>query len=82
MGDTRRVDLRISKMIPIFNVTKLTVFLSILNLFDSLNPVNVWSVTGDPWDAGPASSRTLDRQRNPDNVSLRRSFQLGVRLDF
>ncbi|MGD8780295.1 MAG: TonB-dependent receptor [Ignavibacteria bacterium] len=81
MPSVQQVDLRISKG---FNLgfTKLYVFTIIDNLFDEINAVDVWSATGDAWDAGPTSSRTLDRQRNPANTDQRRSVKLGVRFDF
>ncbi len=82
MAATQQVDLRFLKMFPLLGATKLSLFLSVLNVFDSINPVNVWSTSGDPWDAGPTSSRTLDRQRNPSNIGLRRTIKLGIRFDF
>ncbi len=81
MPSIENVDVRISKRIDLAG-TKLYLFATIDNLFDKLNPVNVWSATGDPWDAGPTTSRTPDRQRNPNNIDDRRDVRLGIRFDF
>ena len=42
------MDLRVYKDIEISN-TLLTVFLRVINLFDSENPVNVYNDSGDPF---------------------------------
>ncbi len=82
MPSTNQLDLRVSRIIRLAESLKLTLFLSVKNLFDTINAIHVWRTTGDPWNAGPTSSRSLDRQRNPANVGTRRTVQLGVRLDF
>jgi hypothetical protein len=51
------------------------------NLLDAINPQLVWTATGDPWDGGPITQNTPDRQRNPGNIDLRRRIQVGVRID-
>lgn len=81
MPDIQRVDLRISKNLD-FSGLKLTIFGIVNNLFDRLNPRDVWSTTGDPWEAGPSYTRTNDRMRDPSSIDIRRSIQLGIRLDF
>jgi len=82
IGATTQLDLRISKWVHILGSMKFQMYLTIQNLFDNINPVHVWTTTGDPWDAGITTSRTLDRQRNPTNVGVRRTIQIGTRLDF
>jgi len=82
MPGMHQLDLRISRMIKFTSALRLTFSVSVINLFDSINPINVWRTTGNPWDAGPTSSRSLDRQRNPANVSSRRTIKFRIRLDF
>lgn len=81
MPDITRVDLRLSKYIN-FSGLKLTLFGIVNNLFDQLNPRDVWSTTGEPWEAGPSYTRSDDRMKDPSSMDIRRSVQLGIRLDF
>ena len=81
MPPIERVDLRISKYIN-YSGFKLTVFAIINNLFDKLNARSVWAVTGEAWDAGPTYTRSEDRMKDPSRNDIRRSVQLGIRVDF
>ncbi|PIQ10184.1 MAG: hypothetical protein COW71_03530 [Ignavibacteriales bacterium CG18_big_fil_WC_8_21_14_2_50_31_20] len=81
MPSTQKVDLRISKIVKLFDL-RLTLFGIVNNLFDALNPRTVWSITGDAWEAGPSYTRTEDRMKDPSAMQARRSIQLGMRLDF
>lgn len=81
MPDTKRVDFRLSKNFDVSGF-RLTFFGIVNNLFDWLNARSVWSTTGEPWEAGPSYTRTDDRMRDPSAVDMRRSVQLGIRLDF
>ena len=78
---TRQLDMRLSK---IFYVWKFSIdtYLRIENLFDNINVLRVWSRTGDPWDQGPTSNYSKDRQANPSNVDIRRTIRVGVILRF
>lgn len=81
MPDIMQVDLRVSKLINISGL-KLTLFGIVNNLFDKLNPLQVWSTTGKPWDAGPSYTRSDDRMKDPSRMDTRRAVQLGIRFDF
>lgn len=81
MPGVEQVDVRIARTIAIGGA-KLVLFGIATNIFDQTNPTNVWAYTGLPLDAGPSYSRTRDRMRNPENVDVRRTIQVGVRLDF
>jgi len=81
MPAVERVDFRISRSFDIMS-TKFSVFAIVNNVFDIINATNVWDTSGNPLDAGPTYSRTRDRMRNPQYVDIRRSIQLGLRLDF
>lgn len=76
-----QVDLKLTRSFDIVS-SKLTFFLIVTNLFDAINATTVWSTSGDPLDAGPTYNRTEDRMRNPSNIDVRRSVQLGARFDF
>ncbi len=81
MPDTKRVDFRLSKNFEVSGL-RLTFFGIVNNLFDWLNARSVWSTTGEPWEAGPSYTRTDDRMRDPSALDIRRTVQLGIRLDF
>ncbi|HSQ75646.1 MAG TPA: TonB-dependent receptor, partial [Bacteroidota bacterium] len=81
MPGVSRVDVRLARTIEIGQV-KLVLFGIVNNIFDQINATSVWAYTGLPLDAGPTYSRSLDRMRNPQNVDVRRSIQVGARLDF
>lgn len=76
-----KVDLRVSRRFNIGDLS-LSLFATVDNLFDNINALDVWDTTGEPWDAGPTSNRTLDRQKDPGDVDQRRDVRVGVRLDF
>ncbi len=80
-GWTNTLDIRIDKRISIGD-NQLVVFLKGTNILDRLNTRYVWSATGDPWDAGPTDTRSLDRQTNPANVGPRRDIRLGMYFKF
>jgi hypothetical protein len=79
-GGTSQIDMRLERMVKIADV-RFSAFVRITNLFDTINPQLVWTATGDPWDGGPITQNTPDRQRNPGNVDVRRSIQAGIRID-
>ncbi len=75
------LDLKFSRWFRISQFS-LTAFLDIENVFDAVNTVLVWTRTGEPWDEGPTSIRTKDRQSNPANVGPRRSVRIGAYVEF
>jgi outer membrane receptor protein involved in Fe transport len=79
-GGISQIDMRLERVVKISDV-RFSAFLRITNLFDTINPQSVWTATGDPWDGGPITQNTPDRQRNPGNIDVRRSIQVGVRID-
>jgi len=79
-GGTSQIDVRLERIIKIADV-RFSAFLKVTNLFDTVNPQMVWTATGAPWDGGPITQNTPDRQRNPGNVDLRRRIQVGIRID-
>jgi outer membrane receptor protein involved in Fe transport len=79
-GGTSQIDMRLERIVKIADV-RFSAFLRITNLFDTINPQLVWTATGDPWDGGPITQNTPDRQRNPANIDVRRSIQVGIRID-
>ncbi len=74
---TNQLDIRLSKIIHIGPV-RWDTYLRVENAFDHINVLRVWTATGDPWDQGPTSNYTKDRQGNPENVDIRRTIRLGV----
>jgi hypothetical protein len=52
------------------------------NLFDRINVLRVWTRTGKPWDQGPTSNYTKDRQANPENIDIRRTIKAGIIVRF
>jgi len=79
-GGTSQVDMRLERIFKVSSV-RFSFFLKVTNLFDAINPQLVWTATGDPWDGGPVTQNTPDRQRNPGNIDLRRRVQVGMRID-
>ncbi len=75
------LDLKLSREIPLGGI-RLTGYFDVTNLFDAINTNLVWTRTGDPWDEGPTSVRTKDRQANPENVATRRIMRVGVIMEF
>ncbi len=78
---TKQLDMRINKLVRINNL-EFNVYTRIINAFDWINDLRVWSRTGDPWDQGPTSNYTEDRQANPENVDIRRMIKAGIILRF
>ncbi len=76
-GWTYELDMRISKLFYFWK-TKLDIYLRIDNVFDTINVLRVWTRTGDPWDQGPTSNYSKDRQANPENVDNPRIIRAGV----
>ncbi len=74
---TNQLDIRLSKVVHIKSV-KLDLYVKAENVFDHINVLRVWSRTGDPWDQGPTSNYSKDRQANPENVDLRRRIRAGI----
>lgn len=74
---TNQLDIRLSKLIHIKSL-KFDVYLKAENVFDHINVLRVWTRTGDPWDQGPTSNYSNDRQANPENVDLRRRIRAGI----
>ena len=74
---TNQLDIRLSKVLHIKSV-KLDLYVKAENVFDHINVLRVWSRTGDPWDQGPTSNYSKDRQANPENVDLRRRIRAGI----
>jgi len=79
---TKEVSIRVQKEIRLKGRTKLAAFLRVRNLFNAKNVLYVWTRTGKPWDAGPLSSYTKDRQMNPANVGAPRRITVGLRVYF
>ena len=74
---TNQLDVRLSKLIY-FKSLKFDVYLKAENVFDHINVLRVWSRTGDPWEQGPTSNYSNDRQANPENVDIRRTIRAGI----
>jgi len=72
-----QVDLRLSKIFH-WNDVKIDTYLRIENLFDHINVLRVWTRTGEAWNEGPTSTRSKDRQANPENVDIRRTIRAGL----
>ncbi|MGQ9561119.1 MAG: TonB-dependent receptor [Candidatus Oleimicrobiaceae bacterium] len=73
------VDVRVDKAVSLGSL-EVVCYAKVSNLFDHLNVRDVWSETGEPWNAGPYNYRTKDRQANPANVGPRRDLRLGLYL--
>ncbi|MBN2093432.1 TonB-dependent receptor [candidate division KSB1 bacterium] len=77
----KRVDVRLSKKVNIAR-TDFDFYVRIENLFDNINVLRVWTATGDPWNQGPTSNYSKDRQANPENVDIRRDLRAGLIVRF
>jgi hypothetical protein len=75
------MDVRLSKIFHLWKL-KMDTYLRVENLFDNINVLRVWSRTGDPWDQGPTSNYSKDRQANPENVDIRRTIRAGIIFRF
>jgi len=78
---TKQLDMRLSRKFHVWRMT-LDIYTRIENVFDSINVLRVWSRTGDPWDQGPTSNYSKDRQANPENVDIRRTIRAGIIVRF
>jgi hypothetical protein len=61
----------------------LDLFVSGTNLTDALNPLYVYSRTGEPWDSGDEAGGLMgspDYIIDPSNVGPRRTIKAGVRV--
>lgn len=76
-GWSRQVDLRLNKRVR-FGNANLNFYLRAINIFDHINVLRVWTRTGKPWDEGPTSNYSKDRQANPENVDIRRAIYVGI----
>ncbi len=98
MAWTNRIDLRIQRRFRMANNSRLTAFLWIQNLMNTVNIQNVWRYSGLPGDDGflatrEGQSRIEDgvplypiayqhRNRSLGNYGLPRLTRLGIRFDF
>ena len=73
----QQLDMRISKEFHFQDVV-FNAYLNIENVFDHINVLRVWTATGKPWDQGPTSNYSKDRQANPENVDIRRTIKAGL----
>lgn len=80
-GWTRQLDVRLNKRVR-FGKANLNFYLRVENVFDHINVLRVWSRTGKPWDEGPTSNYSNDRQANPENVDIRRTIRVGIIIRF
>jgi outer membrane receptor protein involved in Fe transport len=76
-----QLDLRVSKEL-FWNDVVFNAYVTIENLFDRINVLRVWTATGKPWDQGPTSNYTKDRQANPESVDVRRTIKAGLIVRF
>lgn len=78
---TTEVNLRLEKDIILFKGISSRFFLEGNNLFDHINPLYVYSRTGDPWDAGWGGLGTSpDAVKNPSHVGKRRKMRCGFKI--
>jgi outer membrane receptor protein involved in Fe transport len=78
---TYTLDLKLSREFRI-SPLRLLLFCDVDNVFDAINTVLIWSRTGKPWDEGPTSVRSEDRQANPENAGPRRIIRAGATIEF
>jgi outer membrane receptor protein involved in Fe transport len=78
---TSTVDVRLLKKITISKITT-GVFLTVTNLFDRQNVVQVYSRTGKPFDTGMANlvGTSPDADHNPTHVGPPRIIKAGIQL--
>jgi outer membrane receptor protein involved in Fe transport len=81
-ASTNQFDMRLNKRIDLFKGSFADLYLRVENLFDNINVLRVWTRTGDPWDQGPTSNYSNDRQANPENVDIRRTVRMGLIFRF
>lgn len=81
MGWLGQLDLRVEKRFNFKSINHV-IYIKIKNLFDQINPRYVWAETGLPWDGGPATQLSKDRQADPTNVGPRREIRLGYFFQF
>ncbi len=93
-----RIDVRVQRRFSVTDGSRITAFLWIQNLLDTVNIQNVWRYTGLPGDDGflaiPEGQQFLDsappvaevlyrhRNRSLGNYGLPRLTRLGIRFDF
>jgi len=85
MGDSFRVDMRVAKML-MSGELGVTVYLSVDNLFDKVNPLEVDRTSGEPWVTYYATEYgstelTNDRVHDPSRVGIPRTIRFGVTLN-
>jgi len=80
-GWNNTLDFRLDKTVK-WDFMDIVFYGKITNALDHINPLAVWSETGDPWNAGPYNYRSKDRQANPNNVGARRDVRLGCYVRF
>ncbi len=82
MDYTATVDFRLSKTV-VFKPVGVTLFTSITNLFDRVNPISVNSRTGEPWETTvPGNDISYDQIHNPSYVGDPRIVRVGMQVDF
>ncbi|HDP98031.1 MAG TPA: TonB-dependent receptor [bacterium] len=81
-GWNSTLDIRIDKRITLMKTIDMIIYAKATNLLDRLNTLYIWSETGEPWNAGPYTYRSKDRQANPANVGTRRDIRLGAYIKF
>lgn len=83
MGSTFRVDLRAAKTI-LFRPVRVSFFVTVENLFDRINPLEVDRTTGEPWSSTlilSESSTMNDRVHDPSRVDIPRIVRAGITLE-
>ncbi|MCK4257116.1 TonB-dependent receptor [candidate division WOR-3 bacterium] len=81
MAWTSEVNLRVEKEMLIFKGISSRLFIEGTNLLDHLNPLYVYSRTGDPWDPGWGGLGTSpDAVYDPRNVGKRREVRCGFKI--
>jgi len=86
MGGSVRVDLRAAKTLVAAGSFKLSLFVSVENLFDRVNPLEVDRTTGQPWETRAPEGYTgttneIDRAHDPSRVDVPRLVRAGLTLE-
>ncbi len=82
MDYTARLDIRLSKTL-MFRPVRLSVFTNIDNLFDRINPLEVESRTGEPWETTlPGNDISFDQLHDPGKVDIPRIVRVGIALEY
>ena len=77
-----QVDVRLEKTI-LFEPIRFSLFTTIDNLFDRVNPLVVDSRTGKPWETTLIGDEILfDQIHNPSRVDIPRIIRFGIHTEF